>query len=117
MMKTVCTITLLLALVTFTKAQNVNDVAVSDIGATYIEVKGTQKVLAPKVIDLSFDFGSDNASLNGEPSFTDDKGKKVTLSSFVDVCNYFNTGGYNLHTSYGVSTGTKNFYYYIFKKQ
>lgn len=117
MMKTVCTITLFFALVTFTKAQKVNDVAVSDLGSIYIEVKGTQKVLSPKVIDLSFDFGSDNSSQNGKPSFTDSNGKKVTLSSFVDVCNYFSTGGYNLHTSYGVSTGTKNFYYYIFKKQ
>lgn len=95
-------------------SQTVGDTPIKDIETTYIQIVGTQKMLANKVV-IQIDFGQ-KASIYNDKTIKDENGKDVIFNSMIDALNFFYDSGYEFINAYSITANNQNVYNYILKK-
>ena len=100
-------------------SQTVNGIPIKDVGADYIQIKGSPGPLFSNKIQVLIDFGQANKALSTkEEVILDSTGKRLQFNSMIDALNFMDANNYEFVQAYGVSISNKDIeHYFIMKKK
>jgi hypothetical protein len=106
-------LSLFLIFLTFAlSAQTVNDKAVKEISAEYIQIMGSQNMMGSKM-NIDFDLGE----AGKEIKIKDEAGKTIKFNSMMEAVNFFTKNGFEYVDSFGYSDGDVRRQYVVLKKK
>ncbi|SDX26741.1 hypothetical protein [Aequorivita viscosa] len=99
-------------------SQTVNDVPLSDIPATYVQIVGSGKMFSSK-LNIQMDFGQkDSMWSSKEHDLKDKDGNKLEFNSMIDALNFMEENGYEFETAYTLTNSKGNsIYHFLLKKK
>lgn len=98
-------------------AQVVDDVNLTDLNVTYIQVVGMSKMLSSKVT-VHVDYGQKTKFVGGKgANIKDDEGKNRTFESMIEAINWFADHGWEYVDAYVLTTGSQQVYHYILRRK
>ena len=97
------------------KAQTINDIPISEINETYIQIVGIQKMMTNK-LTISVDLGQIR-NITSDNRVKDENGKPVVFESMVDALNFFSKNNYDFVDSYSIVYGNQNVFHFLLKLQ
>jgi hypothetical protein len=99
------------------KAQMVNGIRLSEIKASYIEIRAVRKSFSEKVF-ISLEYGQKVFDLSVNTYIKDDNRKDLEFNSIIDAVNKLKSYGYELFQVYTAEDeGTTNRRSYVLKRQ
>lgn len=108
---------ILFLFVTYTNAQTVNDIPITEIDVEYLQIVGTSRLLSNKVT-IEIDFGQHSKFFGSgkETQIKDKDGKKLVFNSMIDALNFMSSNGYSFVQAYAISENNQNVYHYLMRK-
>ena len=109
---------LLLLIVPFLSfSQTLNDIPISELDVSYIQIVGTQKFLKLYEATITVNYGQVGKFSDAHKAqVKNSDGKLMTFNGMMDAVNFFSNFGYQLEFAYPVSTGNQNVYHYVMYK-